>query len=452
MAVSDCSTAYAFGPFVLHLKDRVLYRLGLPIELQSKLFEILRCLLSNGDRVVSKETLVEDVWDGTAIGDNNIAQHVHLVRQALGDVAKPYRYISTVHGRGYRFVAELQRVSAPSSPAYQSTRTPRPLTTELISNAAFFVRMGTPAAIDSSMELSRRALQMDPGFADAHAGIAMTSLLRGVYLFADPAQQFAFARKHALQATRLEPRCAKAQVVMAALALLYELAPQRAYAHLAAASLSRPDLTEIAVLRISSLVACGDHAGAADAALEAMASHGASAAVCTYAAFAAYQAGDLDRAASLLERLLVFKPVAAFATYLLGLVRLAQGDYLPARDIFHTLLAGRISVLGAYEKFRTRATAALAFIEARTGSPEDARLLARDVQRSPVCPYVSLALARAGFGEEDSVIACLERARVQRDPWLPFVARDPVFREYRELPEFKSAVAPDSENVIYESR
>src|SRR5579884_2782161 len=112
MSLLELPTAYAFGPFVLQLHDRVLYRLGLPVELQGKLFEILRCLLEYSDRVVSKEKLVQDVWDGTAIGDNNIAQHVHLVRQVLGDVAKPYRYILTVHGRGYRFVGDVQRVNA----------------------------------------------------------------------------------------------------------------------------------------------------------------------------------------------------------------------------------------------------------------------------------------------------------------------------------------------------
>jgi tetratricopeptide (TPR) repeat protein len=181
--------------------------------------------------------------------------------------------------------------------------------------------------------------------------------------------------------------------------------------------------------------------------MEAETLHDSSTVVCTYAAFAAYQSGELETAAAMLERLLVFKPGAAFATYLLGLTRLAQGDYLPARDHFHKILAGRISVLSAYEKFRMRATAALAFIEARSGSLEDARLLARDVQRTPVCSYVALALARAGSGEEDSVIACLERARAQRDPWFPFVANDPVFREFRELPEFQSVceIGGDSE-------
>lgn len=438
MSLLDIPTAYAFGPFVLQLQERVLYRLGLPVELQAKLFDILRCLLEHGDRVVSKETLVQEVWDGTAIGDNNIAQHVHLVRQALGDIAKPYRYIATVHGRGYRFIGEVQRVNASSPIPASATEIPRAFATELISNAAFFLKMGTPAAIDSATELCGRALDIDPGFAEAHAGIAMACLLKAVYCFGEPLQQYAYAREHALRATRLEPRCARAHVVMAALALLADLSPARTQHHLAAAAAVSPDLPEVAVLRMCALLASREHAAARKAALDAMTLHASSTMVCTYAAFAAYLSDDLESAAGLLERLLVFKPGAAFATYLLGLTRLTQGDYLPARDLFHRILAGRISVLSAYEKFRMRATAALAFIEARSGSIEDARLLARDVQRNTMCSYVALALARAGSGEEDSVIACLERARTQRDPWFVFVACDPVFREYRDLPEFQA--------------
>jgi tetratricopeptide (TPR) repeat protein len=228
---------------------------------------------------------------------------------------------------------------------------------------------------------------------------------------------------------------------MAALALFEDLAPAEVHRHLDAAAGVSSDLPEIDMLRVAAFSASGDHDSAHFAAAQATRMHAASTALHAYAAFAAYLANDLEYAGSVLERLLVFKPGAAFATYLLGLTRLAQGHYAEARDLFYTLLSGRISVLGAYEKFRLRSTAALAFIEARAGALDDARALAKDVQRHRNCSYVALAMARAGAGQEDSVIACLEHARAQRDPWFPFVAADPVFREYRALPEFESVVS-----------
>lgn len=439
MAIRETSSAYAFGPFVLQLRERLLYRRGLPVEVHAKVFEILRCLILSGDRLVSKERLVEEVWGGSPIGDNNIAQHMHLVREVLDDLTKPYRYIETVHGRGYRFIVEPRPVpgaasdgSAGADPDVAS----RSLAAELFSNAAFFMTMGTPASLESAAQLCRKALQIDPGFADAHAAIAIAALLKAAFLFGVSLQQYEIARRHANEALQLEPRCVRAHLAIAALALLENHSPAESHRHIDAAGALLPDFAGAGILRVVCLSAQGQHDAAREAAMAALQLHPSSSMLGAYAAFAAYQSGDLDASAAMLERLLVFRPGAAFAIYVLGLTRLAQGQYARARDAFQTLLAGRVSVIPAYEKFRLRATAAMSFIEARSGSYDDARALARDVQRSTHGSYVALALTRAGVREEDSVLACLERAREQRDPWFPFVASDPVFREYRDIPEF----------------
>jgi DNA-binding winged helix-turn-helix (wHTH) protein len=440
-AAPDTPAAYAFGPFVLDLANRVLYRTGLALDMPAKIFEILRCLVLHGDRLVSKEVLVEDVWDGSPIGDNNIAQHMHLVRVVLDDLNKPYRYIATVHGRGYRFIADAQRVPPPERrlpPASSASMLPQSLATELFSNAAFFTKIGTAAALDSGAQLCRKALEVYPGFADAHAGIAFDAILKAAFLFGIPSQQFEVARRNAGQALRLDAHCARAHIAMAALAILDDLAPAQAHGHLDAAAATLPDLPEIAILRIVALSAEGKHDLARQTARDALAMHPSSTAVAAYAALASYCADDLAGTAAPLERLLIFKPGAAFPSYLLALTRLAQGEYGGAREIFQGLIAGRISLVPAYEKFRQRAIAGLSFIEARTGSLEDARALARDVQRTDPCSYVALALTRAGLNEEDSVIACLQEARARRDPWFTLVAYDPVFREYRTVPEFEN--------------
>lgn len=443
MAVQEMIDAYAFGPFVLHLRSRLLYRTGLPVYTHAKVFESLCCLVLNSGRLVTKDMLVQQVWDGAPIGDNNIAQHMHLVREVLDDLAKPYRYIETVHGRGYRLVVEPHPVviGAPDAQAIATVNAgAESLAYELVSNAAFFVSMGTPAGLDSGADLCRRALQVYPCLASAYAGIAASEILKGIFLFAPAVQQFAAARINASKALELEPECARAHIAMAALALLDEHAPAKAHRYLDAAAAIAPDMPDTSILRIATLSAQGDHRWACDVASEAMRLHPASTALTAYGAFATYQSGDLEAAAAALERLLIFRPGAAFATYLLGLTRLSQGHYARARDAFIELLGGRVSLVPSYEKFRVRATAALAFIEARTGSLESAQALARDVQRRQNSSAVALALARAGAREEDSVIACLQRAREQRDPAFPFVAHDPAFREYREIPEFADIV------------
>lgn len=439
---SEAKAAYAFGPFVLDLANRVLYRTGLAVDMPVKVFEILRCLVLHGDRLVSKEVLVEDVWDGSAIGDNNIAQHVHLVRHVLDDLLKPYRYIATVHGRGYRFIAPLRRVEMPQTLSKLPRDVlPKALAAELFSNAAFFAKIGTPAALDSAAHLCHKALEMHPSFADAHAQIAQVAILKAAFLFGVPAQQFEVARRNALQALGMDAQCARAHVAVAALSIFDDLAPEAAHPHLDAAAAALPDLLETDILRILAFTAAGDRDASLHAARRGLSNHPSSSAIAAYAAFASYHAGDLDQAAETLERLLIFKPGAPFATYLLGLAKLAQGHYVAARDTFAALVGGRISLIPSYEKFRQRAIAALSFLEARSGSFEDAKALARDVQRSEHCSHVALALARAGAREDDSVIACLREARERRDPWFPFVAGDPVFRDYLRVPEFLETTA-----------
>ena len=61
-------------------------------------------LVSNAGATVAKETLLEAVWPGVAVEENNLNQAVSALRKALGDTASPRRFIITVPNRGYRFV------------------------------------------------------------------------------------------------------------------------------------------------------------------------------------------------------------------------------------------------------------------------------------------------------------------------------------------------------------
>lgn len=444
MQAQQTVTAYALGPFVVHLRERVLYRMGLPVDIHARLFDILRCLVLHGDRLVTKDALVHEVWDGSPIGDNNIAQHVHMVRQALGDVARPHRYIETVHGRGYRLIIEPRPVGE-TIPGLRdglnsSAVVARTLAAELVSNAAFFRKIGTPAALDSAALLCRQALEVEPGCAEAHAAIAAAEILRAASYFARPREAFVLARRHAEQALELDARCGRAHVAMAAVALFDDRSPAQAHHHLDAATATSPQLPEASVMRILVFAAQGRLDDARAAALEATGTYTASGMVATYAAFAAYLSGDFRAAVTALNHLRIFSGGAAFATYLLGLTRLAQADYAAAENLFHQLLAGRIAAVPAYEKFRVRATAALAYIAARNGSLDDARALARDVQRSTPGSPIALVLARAGLGEKRALVTALERARDERDPWFPFLAYDPLFEEFRNDREFQALV------------
>src|SRR5215468_4481264 len=96
---------YSFGPFELDFATAELRAGGKVVALEPQVFELLALLVENSERLVSKEEIIEKVWDGRVISDAAVASRVKSARQALGDDGKSQQFIKTIHGRGYRFVA-----------------------------------------------------------------------------------------------------------------------------------------------------------------------------------------------------------------------------------------------------------------------------------------------------------------------------------------------------------
>jgi TolB-like protein len=96
---------YTFGQFELDLAAVELRADGQVVELEPQVFALLTLLVQNRDRLVSRDELIEKVWDGRIVSDAAVASRVKSARQALGDDGKSQRFIKTIHGQGYRFVS-----------------------------------------------------------------------------------------------------------------------------------------------------------------------------------------------------------------------------------------------------------------------------------------------------------------------------------------------------------
>src|SRR5450432_1642821 len=97
---------YKFGPFELDLATIELRDGDKACKLEPQVFALLALLVENRERLVSKEEIIDKVWDGRVVSDAAVASRIKSARQALGDNGKAQRFIRTVHGRGYRFVAD----------------------------------------------------------------------------------------------------------------------------------------------------------------------------------------------------------------------------------------------------------------------------------------------------------------------------------------------------------
>jgi len=104
---------YEFGPFRLDPVKRALLCGDAPVALTPKAFSTLLALVERQGEVVEKDTLIELVWPDTFITEATLTQNVFRLRKALGEGAGDHRFIVTVPGRGYSFVAEVRRIDPP---------------------------------------------------------------------------------------------------------------------------------------------------------------------------------------------------------------------------------------------------------------------------------------------------------------------------------------------------
>jgi predicted ATPase/DNA-binding winged helix-turn-helix (wHTH) protein len=117
---------FQFGNCELDL-DRVELRVdGAVRAVEPQVFDVLAVLLKHRDRVVSKDELLDEVWQHRFVSESSLTSRIKSARQAIGDDGQAQRLIRTVHGRGYQFVGEVQ-VGGPVHAA-AATPVPRPAT------------------------------------------------------------------------------------------------------------------------------------------------------------------------------------------------------------------------------------------------------------------------------------------------------------------------------------
>jgi DNA-binding winged helix-turn-helix (wHTH) protein/Tol biopolymer transport system component len=98
---------YKFGPFLLNPELRVLSRDGEAVDVTGKTLETLMAFVQNRGKVMDKDELMSILWPETVVEEANLTQHVSTLRKILGDNPKDHRYIVTIPGRGYQFVAPV---------------------------------------------------------------------------------------------------------------------------------------------------------------------------------------------------------------------------------------------------------------------------------------------------------------------------------------------------------
>src|SRR3984893_618988 len=109
-----------FGPFRLSPTERLLEKGGVPFRLCSRALDILIARVERPAEVVSKKELMAKVWPDLAVDEVSLRFHIFALRKALGEGRSDGRYVTSVSGRGYCFVAPISQSASPLTPLRNS--------------------------------------------------------------------------------------------------------------------------------------------------------------------------------------------------------------------------------------------------------------------------------------------------------------------------------------------
>ncbi len=145
-----------FGDCELSVERMELRRAGQLVDLEPQVFDVLTYLLRHHERVVPKTELLDQIWGNRFVSESALTSRIKSARRAVGDTGRDQRIIKTIHGRGYRFVADVNgqpRVARPGDgrvafddPAAEASTTP----THQVLRAVSDVPAGPGAAIQVS--------------------------------------------------------------------------------------------------------------------------------------------------------------------------------------------------------------------------------------------------------------------------------------------------------------
>ncbi len=132
------ATRLRFGDFLLDTANRRLLRGDQALALNARYFDALVLLVREQGRLVSKQRFFDEVWAETVVGDAALTQCIKEIRRVLGDDASAPRFVRTVAGHGYGFIAVVEaeaethddaptRVTMPSDMASATTPVAAPV-------------------------------------------------------------------------------------------------------------------------------------------------------------------------------------------------------------------------------------------------------------------------------------------------------------------------------------
>lgn len=107
--------SFSFDAYVFVPARQLLLRDGEVVRVGCRALDLLTAFVQRPGEVVTKSELIEEAWPSTTVVEGNLKVHIAALRRALNDDVDAAKYIATVNGRGYRFIAPVKKSEAPTA-------------------------------------------------------------------------------------------------------------------------------------------------------------------------------------------------------------------------------------------------------------------------------------------------------------------------------------------------
>ena len=139
---------YEFGPFRVDPEKQILLRGSQPVAITPKTFDTLLILVRHSREVVSKNDLMNELWPDAFVEEANLSQNIFMLRRVLGDTPEDRRYIVTLPGKGYRFVADVRTINQDGEDVVVASRSRSQIVIEHSDSSSGEILSTTPANVD----------------------------------------------------------------------------------------------------------------------------------------------------------------------------------------------------------------------------------------------------------------------------------------------------------------
>ena len=444
---------FCFGPFEADIESGELFQRGKKVHLQAKPFSLLATLLEHHGEIVTRESLSSQLWPDTFVqADQGLNAAVRKVRRVLCDDAENPKYIETLGSRGYRFIHSVtgEKSQEPATSDWNQTNakaahveTSTFSTTTASRNdetpedylcGRYFLELQTKESLKKALEYFQASTIRDSQFALGHCGLADAHLSEGMSELLLPRKAWELAREAAIRALELDANLADAYLPLAMTQLCMEHDWEAAKASLDRAISINPDLCYVYFWYSFFLGVQGENSVSLEMAERAKRLNPLSLPMNTALSFAAFFAGDFDRAAATANHILELDDRFPFAHEALGLVTEAKGNWEEAIRHYEAAadLSGRWPTVLGY----------LGYAYACIGNATAARCLLSELeQNSSYTPSFELAVINLGLGDTETCLRNLEKAYEERSPRVLLLKEDRRFRALESNPAFMELIS-----------